>query len=118
MSARHGRGAGPESPAERRVVWSERAAREVTAIWEYIAQDSPEDAARWAEGTVATGSEIGAMPLAGRRVPEVGRDDVREVIRGTYRIMYRVTAHRVDILAVREGHRLFPPDLALPKGRR
>jgi toxin ParE1/3/4 len=30
----------------------------------------------------------------------LGRDDIREIIRGNYRIIYRVGSSRVDILAV------------------
>jgi toxin ParE1/3/4 len=56
-----------------------------------------------------------ASPGAGRRVPELGRDDIREVLKGKYRIVYRVTAERVEVLTVFEGHRLFPDDV--PPGR-
>ena len=48
------------------------------------------------------------MPLSGRRVPEVGRDDVREVIKGAYRIVYRLRNDRAEVLTVFEGHRLLP----------
>jgi plasmid stabilization system protein ParE len=51
------------------------------------------------------------MPLGGRRVPELGRDDVREVFKRTYRIVYRVTETRVEILTVFEGHQLFPANV-------
>jgi plasmid stabilization system protein ParE len=33
-------------------------------------------------------------------VPELGRDDIREVLRGNYRIIYRILPTRVEILAV------------------
>lgn len=46
--------------------------------------------------------------MAGRRVPEEGRDDVREVFLGAYRIVYQVNPKFIDILTVFEGHRLFP----------
>ena len=39
-------------------------------------------------------------------VPEFGEASVREVIDGNYRIVYRITDKRVEVLAVREGHRL------------
>ena len=47
------------------------------------------------------------MPLAGRVVPELQREDVREVLLGTYRIVYRVREDAIDVLTVFEGHRHF-----------
>jgi len=49
-------------------------------------------------------------PLAGRRVPELSRDDIREMIEGKYRIVYQVFADRLVVLTVFEGHRLFPEE--------
>jgi plasmid stabilization system protein ParE len=46
-----------------------------------------------------------------RVVPELGRDDIREVLKRTYRIVYRVRGDRVEVLTISEGHRLFPPDI-------
>lgn len=48
------------------------------------------------------------MPHAGRQVPELGRDDIREVLVRGYRIVYRVGPNGIDILTVFEGHRLLP----------
>jgi plasmid stabilization system protein ParE len=59
----------------------------------------------------AMAMQAAAMPLAGRRVPEFGRDDVREVIKRGYRVIYRVFGDRVEIVTVREGHRRLPPDM-------
>lgn len=44
----------------------------------------------------------------GVRVPEIDRDDVREVLLRGYRIVYRVLEHEIHVLTVFEGHRLFP----------
>jgi plasmid stabilization system protein ParE len=45
------------------------------------------------------------QPRAGRVVPEVGREDVREVLVGNYRIVYEVRSAEIRILTVFEGHR-------------
>ena len=55
--------------------------------------------------------ESGPNPLAGQRVPELSRDDVREVFKQTSRIVYRVTDEQVDVLTVFEGHRRFPSEV-------
>ena len=47
-------------------------------------------------------------PLAGRKVPEFSREDIRELIEGNYRIVYQAFSDRLVILTVFEGHALFP----------
>ncbi len=60
---------------------------------------------------VAAAERAGAAPRAGRRVPELARDDVREVLLRRYRIVYRLGEHHLEILTVFEGHRLFPAEV-------
>jgi plasmid stabilization system protein ParE len=60
---------------------------------------------------MATAERTAGAPMAGRRVPELGRDDIREVFKRTYRVVYRVPGDRIEVLMVFEGHRLFPRDL-------
>jgi toxin ParE1/3/4 len=39
-------------------------------------------------------------------VPELGRKDIREIIHGNYRIIYRVLPGEVEILTIHHGARL------------
>lgn len=55
------------------------------------------------------------MPRAGRRVPEIGRDDIREVLLKSYRIVCLVATSGITVLTVFEGHRLFPRDVVAPE---
>jgi plasmid stabilization system protein ParE len=55
------------------------------------------------------------MPLAGRVVPEFEREDIREVFLKGYRIVYCISPAEIAIVAVLEGHRLFPPERISPK---
>ena len=48
------------------------------------------------------------FPLAGRKVPEHQRDDLRELIRPPYRIVYRLVDDRVDVLTVFRSSRMIP----------
>jgi plasmid stabilization system protein ParE len=47
------------------------------------------------------------FPFSGEVVPELGREDLREVLQGSYRLIYRVSDSRVDILAVFHSARIF-----------
>jgi toxin ParE1/3/4 len=96
---------------QRALIWSALARRELREIGQYIARDKPRAANQWIETLAAMAEQAAAMPLVGRRVPEYGRDDVREVIKRGYRVIYRVFDDRVEIITVREGHRQLPADI-------
>jgi toxin ParE1/3/4 len=93
--------------------WSQRARRDLLDIGRYIARDNPQAARRWVQSLRDRARAAAGTPLAGRRLPEAPRDDLREVFVGSYRIVYRVLAKEIVILTVFEGHRLLPPD-AIP----
>lgn len=88
--------------------WTRRAVEDLDTVGQYIAADDPEAARRWVLELMATAKRASRVPLAGRRVPELARDDIREVLLRSYRIVYRVTDERVDVLTVFEGHRRLP----------
>jgi plasmid stabilization system protein ParE len=50
---------------------------------------------------------LNEYPLSGRVVSELARATIREVIDGTYRIVYRVTPDAVEILTVVHAARDF-----------
>lgn len=99
------------------IVWTDRAREDLIALGEYIAADGSAAAARWAGRLVAAVERLAVFPWSGRRVPELrDRTDLREVIQGAYRIVYRVTRDAVVVLTVFEGHRRFPDDLPGDEG--
>jgi plasmid stabilization system protein ParE len=53
-----------------------------------------------------------AQTISGERreVPELRRGTVREVIHGSYRIIYRVEPERVAVLTVRHSRQLTGPE--------
>ena len=55
--------------------------------------------------------QIAAFPRSGRMVPEYEAPDIREVIERPYRIIYRIKADQIDILALVHGAQLLPPEL-------
>ena len=50
------------------------------------------------------------FPEEGRVVPEFSRSDLRELIRGSYRIVYHVEADYVSIVTVFHTARLLGPE--------
>jgi toxin ParE1/3/4 len=88
--------------------WTRGARGDLVDIGRYIARDDPRAAKRWVARLRDRARLAAETPLAGRVVPELDRDDVREVRVGNYRIVYRVKTDEVRVLAVFEGHRSFP----------
>ncbi len=89
------------------VVWTNRALADLEAIGDFIATHDSVAAARWVGVLMVTAERIAGVPMAGRRVPEFGRNDIREVLKRNYRIVYRVRNDRIEIPTIFEGHRLF-----------
>jgi toxin ParE1/3/4 len=95
-----------------KLLWSETAKNDLIAIRNYIAADNATAAKKWIEHLKEKARNIPQSPLAGRKVPELSRDDLREVIEGNYRIVYQVQPEQISIVTIFESHRLFPdPDI-------
>jgi plasmid stabilization system protein ParE len=88
-----------------RIVWSPLALERIEDIAQYIAEDKPNAAAEWVDGIFDTVERLADFPESGRIVPEVGGRRIREVIFGTYRIIYSVR-EQIDILTVRRSSQL------------
>ncbi len=106
----------PRSPTRRphALVWTSRALSDLDSIGDHIAQDNPGAATSWVSRLIAAAGKAKSTPFAGRRVPELGREDIREVLLRNHRIVYLVAAHSVEILTVFEGHRVFPKEVNRP----
>lgn len=98
-----------ESDSLPALVWSDQAGSDLDAIADFIALDDPVSAVQWVEQLVAAAERLPQAPRMGRKVPEFGREDVRELIQGTYRIVYRISKESIEVLTVFQGHRLLHP---------
>jgi plasmid stabilization system protein ParE len=80
----------------------------VSEIANYIAQDDPLAAERWTHSIFARMKQVKDFSKSGRCVPEINRKDIRELIYGNYRIIYRVETKVVSILTVRHFKQILP----------
>jgi len=99
--------------ASLRVDWTDRALVDLVVIADYISTADPDSAKRWVTRLFEAGLQAGQFPLAGRKVPERGRDDLREVIVKRYRIIYRVREDSIRVLTVFDSRKRLPKDLEL-----
>jgi toxin ParE1/3/4 len=90
------------------LLWTRRAIADVQAIKQFIAKDSPHAAQLVAQRLVAAVDRLILFPQSGRMVPELTDPQIREVVQGSYRIVYRVTKEQVHVLTVHHAARMFP----------
>jgi len=91
-----------------RIIWSPLSLERVAEIADYIARDNLTAAERWVNEIFKLVEQLEDLPKLGRIVPEIERDDFREIIKGNYRIIYRVEPEQVSILTVRHGKQILP----------
>lgn len=68
--------------------WTREAAEDLAAIHQYVARDSLRYGQLVVERIIQRVEGIPAFPEAGRIVPELNRRDIREIISGSYRVVY------------------------------
>ena len=90
------------------VFWTDTAIQHLEAIYTYIAGNSPRYASRMVDRLSKRSQQIASFPLSGRVVPEFETEQIREVIEGSYRIIYYIKPEQIDILAVLHGSQLLP----------
>ena len=91
-----------------RIQWSPLAIDRISEISDYIAQDDPFAADKWLRSVFDRVKQVRDFSTSGRYVPEISRKDIRELIYGNYRIIYRVEAKIISILTVRHFKQILP----------
>lgn len=96
----------PERP--RRIAWSQAAAQDLEAIVAYIALRSPTNARAVLRRLRERAEALRTAPERGRIVPELAQFGIRtfrELAVRPYRMLYRVEADSIVVLAVFDGRR-------------
>lgn len=77
---------------------------------QYIADDNPKAAHNWFKDIKDTIKKLSSFPNLGRIVPEYSDDTIREIIKGQYRIVYRINMNdeTICIIAVHHSRRHLP----------
>lgn len=82
------------------VRWTVGARKDLREVVEYIGQDSVVYAADTIERIFIAIEKLRTFPNLGRVVLEYDDDTIRELIVGSYRVVYRLRQKRVNILAI------------------
>lgn len=89
-----------------RITWTEQALDDLDAVCLFIARDAPRYAEAFAGRVFRATERLAQFPRSGRVVPEIGRDDIREIVVQHYRVIYRYLPDEAQILTVHHGARL------------
>lgn len=91
-----------------KLIWSPDALAHLEAIMNRIGEDSPAAVRKWLRQVKEVGKRIRTFPRAGRISPDYDDDMVREVLHGSYRIIYVIGPHQIEVLSVWHGARRPP----------
>ncbi|HXP62288.1 MAG TPA: type II toxin-antitoxin system RelE/ParE family toxin [Dongiaceae bacterium] len=81
-----------------------RSQQDLEVIVRHIAEDSPERARAFGNLLIDKSLSIGPLPERGRVVPEQKDPNVREIIHGSYRIIYEVLRDPDVVYVLRFWH--------------
>lgn len=93
-----------------KVHWTQNALDHLVIIYEHIALNSPLYARGMVDKLTRHSEQIADYPFSGRKVPQYGAADVREIIEAPYRIIYRMNRDQIDVIAAVHCARLLPDD--------
>ena len=86
-----------------KIRWSQASVSDLEEICRFISKDSDYYARMFSQRIISVVEAIPSFPEAGRIVPEYGRHDLREKIYRNYRIVYRMKADAIEIVAITHG---------------
>ena len=89
------------------VIWTGPAITDLRSIHDYIAHDSRHYAKKVTQDIRAKMDVLERLPRIGRKVPEIGNEDVRELSLYSYRIIYELRGQHSFVLAVIHRRRDF-----------
>jgi plasmid stabilization system protein ParE len=92
-----------------KVVWSPLALEKLEVTAKFIALDKPSAADKWVNDVFDRTDLLGSQPELGREVPELLGSNYREVIFGSYRIIYKMEIE-IKILTLRNSRQLLGLD--------
>ncbi len=92
-----------------KIIWTDLAISRLSEIHHYISLDSPTEADKWLDKLLNYSRRLEAFSESGRAVPEITeRRDLRELLFGNYRILYKIENKKVFVLTIRHVKQILP----------
>ena len=88
------------------IKWTHQALSDLNSIYEYIANDSRKYAKIQVIKLRSRTHILKSNPYVGKLVPELRRENLRELIEGNYRIIYNlIDTNKIDIITIHHTSR-------------
>ena len=84
--------------------WSNVAKQDMQSIYDFIARDSVYYANEYTDKLFESAERLEEFPYSGRIVPEIGDENVREIIYGVYRLMYYIDERKNIVTVTQISH--------------
>lgn len=86
--------------------WTNQAVDDLESIAEFIARDSENYAKMFVHKIMKSLDQIIAFPMSGRIVSEFKQENIRELVVGSYRIIYRIKEDVAELLTIHHSAQL------------
>ena len=94
-----------------KIIWSPSALKDIESIAEYISRDSSDQASLFVLRLIEMVDHLEDFPFSGRIIPEIENKSCREVIYGSYRLMYKIVKKDIWITGIVHAARNWKPKL-------
>lgn len=84
-----------------KIVWSPFSLKRLTAIAEFIAEDSPGSSKKIVNSIFEQIEKLKIFPFLGKSLPGSKNSLLRESLVGSFRVIYRIDEDRIVILTIR-----------------
>ncbi len=91
-----------------KVIWSPLSFERLENIYEFIFDKDPVAAKNLINNILVRIESLSKFPERGRKVPEINRDEIREVFESKYRIIYKIEPKKILILMIRNFKQILP----------
>jgi plasmid stabilization system protein ParE len=91
-----------------KIVWSPLSYERLENIYEFISDKDPVVAKKLINRIFERIESLSRYPERGRKVPEIDRNEIREVFESESRIIYKIEPKKILILTIRNFKQLLP----------
>ena len=88
------------------IKWTPSALKDLDNIEAFISQDSQYYARKFIERLLSRADALSEFPMSGRIVPEFENPAIRELIIGSYRLVYRIRRESIRVVRVHHSAQL------------
>ena len=88
-----------------KVIWTDFAIEDLKSIHEFISKDSKTYANKFIEKIINKVDQLEEFPNSGRIVPEFDSEIIRELIEGSYRIVYILNSDHIGVVRIHHSSR-------------